>query len=73
MQALHKLSDDQPEYQLRELLLFVSFLGMELEDTAGVLTGNIKLQAGGKAEDAAQHSAGDNNDAGRKVAGRIKR
>jgi hypothetical protein len=31
-QALYNLSDDQAEYQLRDRLSFMRFLGLELED-----------------------------------------
>src|SRR5437660_12127441 len=34
LQALYNLCDDQAEYQLRDRLLFMRFLGLELEDTA---------------------------------------
>src|SRR3984893_18329475 len=33
LQALYNLSDDQTEYQLRDRLSFMRFLGLELEDT----------------------------------------
>ena len=33
LQALYNLSDDQAEYQLRDRLSFMRFLGLELEDT----------------------------------------
>src|SRR2546423_6166616 len=33
LQALYNLSDDQVEYQLRDRLSFMRFLGLELEDT----------------------------------------
>src|SRR6202035_1002785 len=44
LQALYNLSDDQAEYQLRDRLSFMRFLGLELEDTPR-LCGSIARRA----------------------------
>ena len=46
LQALYNLSDDQAEYQLRDRLSFMRFLGLELEDVSDANTLWLYREAG---------------------------
>ena len=47
LQALYNLSDDQMEYQLRDRLSFMRFVGLGLEDTASIASGEMTTRLPG--------------------------